>query len=253
MGPLTFMSAHLIVMCIEALVGMVIMLRTTASRGDPHSADTAAEAVAAAAGAPANVMPSTLSLADLAALWQFGYVLSEPLLLSAELILATAEVAGVVAGGALAFIGCAAVALTYATALELRGANPPQWLRKALAVAIVIAAAMAMTIGRGNPPVAQGIGITFYLIGRVPLALLWVGVGLGFPCCCGEQIVLTTPTKGAGIGCSLFLLSLVMAGVDPDHKQWMALGWIMLPAGVSHHLCCTHKTVVWPASVPGCQ
>ena len=166
---------------------------------------------------------------------------SEPLLLSAELFLATSNVAGVLAGGALAFIGCAAAALTYSVTLSLREDNQPQWLRKAVALAIVVAAGMAVTIGYGDPLVAQGVGIAFYLVGRVPLALLWVGVALGSPCCCGEPIALTAAVKCAGVGCALFLLSLVMAGVDPDHKQWMILGWIMLPSGAH---CYTHTLLV---------
>jgi hypothetical protein len=222
MEPLTFMSAHLIVMFSEALAGLAVLLSI-------RHQDAAAE-------------PSAIAMqVELAALWQLGYVLSEPLLLSAELFLATSKVAGVLAGGALAFIGCAAAALTYSVTLSLREDSQPQWLRKAVALAIVVAAGMAVTIGYGDPSVAQGVGIAFYLVGRVPLGLLWVGVALGSPCSCGEAIALTAAVKCAGVGCGLFLLSLVMAGVDPDHKQWMILGWIMLPSGAH---CYTHTLLV---------
>ena len=170
MEPLTFMSVHLIVMFIEALLGH-ILLHKTAGRPD-------------AAG---------LTLSHLAAIWQLGYVLSEPLLLVAQLFLSTTSVAGILAGGALASIGCAAVALTYTAARSLR--NPAgalsATLPRRLWVSIVAAALLSMGTGlvKGDPTVAQGVGIAFYMLGRLPLALLWIGVAVGAPCCCESQRV----------------------------------------------------------------
>ncbi len=266
MEALTFLSLHLIVMFAEAAAAALTLLHSirlgihTGTAAEPdstvvpplHGCDPACTENAAATttrgGRGHSQQPpaalgtvravavgagTALSLSQLAVLWQLGYVLSEPLLLSAQIFLGTTKVAGVLAGGALALIGCAAAALTYAAALSLRRQQQPAWLKQALATAMLLAAAITMASAGGDPAVAQGIGLVFYLLGRVPLALLWIGVAWGSPCCCGDRITLTAPIKSAGAGCGLFLLSLVMAGVDPDHSQWMALGWFMLPTGAS--------------------
>ena len=75
-----------------------------------------------------------------------------------------------------------------------------------------------------------------YLLGRIPLSMFWINVafpllslGGGCGCSLSRAQRTSTPVLAAGVGCGLFLLSLVMVGATRG-DGWMALGWAMLPS-----------------------
>jgi len=209
MEPFTFMSLHLIVMFVEALVGSVLLL----------------------ASAPGGKVLCTLS--HIAALWQVGYVLSEPFLLIEELFPEQAAWAGVIAGPALAWIGVCALTLTIAGGLSLchkgQRANyqPPSWLRLLLLAGILLSGVLSILawMATGKVLMAQAVGLLIYSAGRIPLAIFWINAAMG-GCCCGGGIRRSRSLVCAAIGGGLFLFSM-LAGVVLD--AGMMLGWLMLP------------------------
>ena len=215
--------------------------------------------------------------------WLSGYALSELLLLllSCEMLvtcdgrqrdrLMEAVILDIIPGVAFALTGCVACALTYATSLSLQGGpEPPRWLYKVLAVAMVATTTFTTWIGLAHVHVlgsgytslcACDIGISFCLLGQLLLALLWVFVALGssslseWACwegtCYARVWAEHNQFQGsassfswAGIGCGLFVLSLVMTRVQPllgwddgtDTYKWIPLAWAMVPTGTHFHI-----------------